>query len=30
MSGIVAGDRGIQAAGLVWALVAFLLLYVFN
>ena len=30
MSGIVAGDRGIQAAGLVWAVVAFLLLYVFN
>jgi 4-hydroxybenzoate polyprenyltransferase len=30
MSGIVAGDRGIQAAGAVWAIVAFLLLYVFN
>ena len=30
MSGIVAGDRGIQAAGAVWAILAFLLLYVFN
>jgi 4-hydroxybenzoate polyprenyltransferase len=30
MSGIVAGDRGIQAAGAAWAVVAFLLLYVFN
>src|ERR1700742_4515479 len=30
MSGIVVGDRGIQAAGAVWAIVAFLLLYVFN
>src|SRR5882757_8190804 len=30
MSGIVAGDRGIQAALVVFALVAFLLLYVFN
>jgi hypothetical protein len=30
MSGIVAGDRGIQAAGATWAVLAFLLLYVFN
>lgn len=30
MSGIIAGDRGIQAAGAAFALVAFLLLYVFN
>jgi 4-hydroxybenzoate polyprenyltransferase len=30
MSGIVAGDRGIQAALVVFAIVAFLLLYVFN
>ena len=30
MSGIVAGDRGIQAAGAAFALIAFLLLYVFN
>lgn len=30
MSGIVAGDRGIQAAGASYALIAFLLLYVFN
>jgi 4-hydroxybenzoate polyprenyltransferase len=30
MSGIVAGDPGIQAAGAVWAILAFLLLYVFN
>ncbi|HKZ14730.1 MAG TPA: decaprenyl-phosphate phosphoribosyltransferase [Solirubrobacterales bacterium] len=30
MSGIIAGDRGIQAAGAVWVLIAFLLLYVFN
>jgi len=30
MSGIIAGDRGIQAAGAVWVIVAFLLLYVFN
>ena len=30
MSGIVAGDRGIQATGVVYAIVAFLLLYVFN
>jgi 4-hydroxybenzoate polyprenyltransferase len=30
MSGIIAGDRGIQAAGAAWAIIAFLLLYVFN
>ena len=30
MSGIIAGDRGIQAAGAAFALIAFLLLYVFN
>ena len=30
MSGIVAGDRGIQGALVVFAIVAFLLLYVFN
>ncbi len=30
MAQIVAGDRGIQAAGAAYALVAFLLLYVFN
>jgi hypothetical protein len=30
MSGIVAGDRGIQAAGAAYALIAFALLYVFN
>jgi 4-hydroxybenzoate polyprenyltransferase len=30
MSGIIAGDRGIQAAGAAFALVAFLLIYVFN
>ncbi len=30
MSGIIAGDRGIQGALAVWALIAFLLLYVFN
>lgn len=30
MSGIIAGDRGIQAAGAAFAIVAFLLLYVFN
>jgi 4-hydroxybenzoate polyprenyltransferase len=30
MAQIVAGDRGIQAAGAVFAIVAFLLLYVFN
>ncbi len=30
MSGIVAGDRGIQAAGVAFAIIAFLLLYVFN
>ena len=30
MSGIVAGDRGIQGGLAAWALVAFLLLYVFN
>ena len=30
MSGIVAGDRGIQAAGAAFAIIAFLLLYVFN
>jgi hypothetical protein len=30
MSGIIAGDRGIQAAGASFALIAFLLLYVFN
>jgi 4-hydroxybenzoate polyprenyltransferase len=30
MAQIVAGDRGIQAAGVVFAVVAFLLLYVFN
>src|SRR5829696_1812529 len=29
MSGIVAGDRGIQAAGAAFAIIAFLLLYVF-
>jgi 4-hydroxybenzoate polyprenyltransferase len=29
MSGIIAGDRGIQAAGAAFAIVAFLLLYVF-
>ncbi|HYJ22250.1 MAG TPA: decaprenyl-phosphate phosphoribosyltransferase [Solirubrobacterales bacterium] len=30
MSGIIAGDRGIQGGLAAWALVAFLLLYVFN
>jgi len=30
MSAIVAGDRGIQAAGASYAIIAFLLLYVFN
>ena len=30
MAAIVAGDRGIQAAGAAFALIAFLLLYVFN
>ncbi len=30
MAAIVAGDRGIQAAGVAFALIAFLLLYVFN
>jgi 4-hydroxybenzoate polyprenyltransferase len=30
MAQIVAGDRGIQAAGVAFALIAFLLLYVFN
>jgi 4-hydroxybenzoate polyprenyltransferase len=30
MSGIIAGDRGIQGALVVFALIAFLLLYVFN
>jgi 4-hydroxybenzoate polyprenyltransferase len=30
MSGIVAGDRGIQVAGVAFAAIAFLLLYVFN
>jgi 4-hydroxybenzoate polyprenyltransferase len=30
MAAIVAGDRGIQAAGASYALIAFLLLYVFN
>jgi 4-hydroxybenzoate polyprenyltransferase len=30
MSGIIAGDRGIQAAGAAFAIIAFLLLYVFN
>jgi 4-hydroxybenzoate polyprenyltransferase len=30
MSGIIAGDRGIQAAGAAFAVTAFLLLYVFN
>jgi hypothetical protein len=30
MAQIVAGDRGIQAAGASYALVAFLLLYVFK
>ena len=30
MSGIIAGDRGIQAAGASFAIIAFLLLYVFN
>jgi 4-hydroxybenzoate polyprenyltransferase len=30
MSGIIAGDRGIQAAGAAFAVIAFLLLYVFN
>jgi 4-hydroxybenzoate polyprenyltransferase len=30
MAQIVAGDRGIQAAGVSYALIAFLLLYVFN
>lgn len=30
MSGIIAGDRGIQAAGAAFALIAFLLLYVFK
>jgi 4-hydroxybenzoate polyprenyltransferase len=30
MSGIVAGDRGIQAAGAAYAIIAFLLLYVFK
>ncbi|HEY6731570.1 MAG TPA: decaprenyl-phosphate phosphoribosyltransferase [Solirubrobacterales bacterium] len=29
MSGIIAGDRGIQAAGAAFAIIAFLLLYVF-
>jgi 4-hydroxybenzoate polyprenyltransferase len=30
MSGIIAGDRGIQGALLAWAVIAFLLLYVFK
>ncbi|HUC01238.1 MAG TPA: decaprenyl-phosphate phosphoribosyltransferase [Solirubrobacterales bacterium] len=30
MSGIIAGDRGIQGALLAWAIIAFLLLYVFK
>lgn len=30
MSGIIAGDRGIQAAGAAFAVIAFLLLYVFK
>ena len=30
MSGIITGDRGIQAAGAAFAIIAFLLLYVFN
>jgi hypothetical protein len=30
MAQIVAGDRGIQAAGAAYALIAFALLYVFN
>lgn len=30
MSGIIAGDRGIQAAGASYAIIAFLLLYVFK
>jgi 4-hydroxybenzoate polyprenyltransferase len=30
MSGIIAGDRGIQAAGAAFAIIAFLLLYVFD
>ena len=30
MSGIIAGDRGIQAAGAAFAVTAFLLLYVFE
>jgi 4-hydroxybenzoate polyprenyltransferase len=30
MSGIVAGDRGIQAAAAAFAIIAFLMLYVFN
>ena len=30
MSGIIAGDRGIQAAGAAFAIIAFLLIYVFN
>lgn len=30
MSGIIAGDRGIQGALLAWAFIAFLLLYVFK
>jgi 4-hydroxybenzoate polyprenyltransferase len=30
MAQIVAGDRGIQAAGIAYAVIAFLLLYVFN
>jgi 4-hydroxybenzoate polyprenyltransferase len=30
MSGIIAGDRGIQAAGAAFAIIAFLLLYVFK
>jgi 4-hydroxybenzoate polyprenyltransferase len=30
MAQIVAGDRGIQAAGITYAIIAFLLLYVFN
>jgi 4-hydroxybenzoate polyprenyltransferase len=30
MSGIIVGDRGIQAAGAAFAIIAFLLLYVFN
>jgi hypothetical protein len=30
MAAIVSGDRGIQAAGAAFAIIAFLLLYVFN